>query len=231
MRWIPLSAGGIMTVIPIQLRQRACGGFSLMELLVVIAIVALLAGMLMPAISLVRKSARQANCASNQRQLLAGILLYTNDNESYLPQPFANNAGSSWQGGPLRDYVSDSRIPDADFCKGKGIIGCPEHSNEPITFIMPAGLYTMRFASYALNNAIAGQKPSWSYFTLAQVNQPSRKMCAMDASTPWTFDFGTAGFAPTFRGGFIHRGRANCVFLDGHVEARTDAIASSELVR
>lgn len=220
-----------MTPVPIQTRRKVGGGFSLMELLVVIAIVALLAGMLMSAINLVRRSARQSNCASNQRQLMAGIFLYLNDNEAYLPQPFANNSGSTWQGGPLRDYVSDSRIPDADFCKGKGIIGCPEHSNEPVTWLAPSGFYTFRFASYALNNAIAGQKPSWGYFTLAQVNQPSQKMFVMDAAAPWTFDFGTATFAPTFRGGFIHRGRANCIFLDGHVEARTDSIPWTELVR
>lgn len=220
-----------MAASTIQVCRRADGGFSLMELLVVIAIVALLAGMLMPAISLVRRAAHQSSCASNQRQLMAGIFLYLNDNEAYLPQPFYTNSGATWQGGPLRDYVCDARIPDADFCKGKGIIGCPEHSNEPVTWLSPSGFYTFRFASYALNNAIAGQKPAWGYFTLAQVNQPSQKMFVMDAAAPWTFDFGTATFAPTFRGGFIHRGRANCVFLDGHVEARTNSIPSAELVR
>lgn len=211
--------------------QPRCGGFSLMELLVVIAIVALLAAMIMSSINLVRRSARQSNCASNQRQIMAAIFSYLNDNEAYLPQPFFTNTGATWQGGPLREYVCDALIPDADFCKGKGIIGCPDHVNDPVTWIAPSGFYTMRFASYALNNAIAGQKPSWGFFTLAQVNQPSQKIFVMDAVSPWCFDFGTATFAPTFRGGFIHRGRANCTFLDGHVEARIDAISWTELVR
>jgi prepilin-type processing-associated H-X9-DG protein/prepilin-type N-terminal cleavage/methylation domain-containing protein len=54
-------------------------GFSLIELLVVIAIIALLIGILLPALSSARRSSQGLKCASNMRQLAVGHALYAND--------------------------------------------------------------------------------------------------------------------------------------------------------
>jgi prepilin-type N-terminal cleavage/methylation domain-containing protein/prepilin-type processing-associated H-X9-DG protein len=60
-------------------------GFTLIELLVVIAIIALLMGILMPALSMVKEHAKRVRCSGNLRQMGIAIAMYADDQEGKLP--------------------------------------------------------------------------------------------------------------------------------------------------
>ena len=71
-------------------------GFTLVELLVVIGIIALLIGILLPALSKARESANKVACMSNLRQLGLGVFQYLNDNKDRFPRPAVLPTNEDW---------------------------------------------------------------------------------------------------------------------------------------
>src|SRR5690242_18308538 len=82
-------------------------GFTLIELLVVIAIIAILAGMLLPALARAKDKSWAAKCISNFRQIGLATVMYGNDNNDSLPM--SAHQGASFIG-VLRPYLSGTNM-------------------------------------------------------------------------------------------------------------------------
>lgn len=147
-------------------------GFTLIELLVAVAIIALLVGILMPALGRARMTADDIRCKSNLRQTYLAQTMYVQDHGTMTPvwadaaPPAATNTATGKS--RLAPYLglSAKQLADAD-----SVLQCPSLTDEELQSAFDNQPHTSRTSSLGINSAMGF--PQWG-FRLEAVPQTSR---------------------------------------------------------
>ena len=206
--------------------------FTLVELLVVIAIIAILAGMLLPALNNARKRVQAVNCISKLKQIGFCAEFYAQDNDDFAPPCVLDLPGAtySWEKS-LSGYLPKS---GTNYSSGdESLFHCP---GDP-EYVQMYGL----ISSYGANKNLYLYKPSASaqWRKYRSIQKPSVFIQAMDTyrsaffspgdTNPWYYGFGSVEEPLNQKLIVRHNKQLNVLHGDGHASNISTPVRACKL--
>jgi prepilin-type N-terminal cleavage/methylation domain-containing protein/prepilin-type processing-associated H-X9-DG protein len=213
--------------------------FTLIELLVVIAIIAVLAGLLLPALAMAKRKAHHTVCTSNFKQWGVAMHSFIDGNENHLPRERGVNGTHSWEafsastnsdvwcnavpreaGKPgAGDYASNYQTR-AEFYSRSSFFYCPSARFLPLDPTAPPCF------SLAMNSKLILVKESvYENFSRAERNS-SQTVLLVETGVPgekpataWQAQYDGRCYADGRRFSVRHQGKGNLLFCDGSVSS------------
>ena len=191
--------------------------FTLIELLVVIAIISVLAAILFPVFQKIRENARRASCASNEKQLALGVLMYAQDYDELLPPTAYDRADGSLVLWPdmVNPFVGNAQVR---LCPSDGLDKANSYGLNEVTFVdltddptrptLSLAAFQTSSETLMLGELGVGQISNPSDLTTPIVG--AYKMTAPDVDMNDQYDA-----RPAAR----HSERVDLAFMDGHQKA------------
>ncbi len=215
--------------------RRSAAAFTLIELLVVISIIALLIGLLLPALSGARDSARLVKCLANQKQIGLGLTVYASDFNDLIPPPQRGPEPEFWNNPQFRwhfDYLmpemdqGDETLPNLNLRLNGTVFECPGADdngnwqargyagNRQLLFelLTPQAPPSASAANFARN----------SFKNILWIVKPSEAMYAIDndnALVAFNTNTASAQYQNIIDASQRHAERVNGIFADGHAES------------